>query len=92
MMLQRQLPVSFRTVASVAIHGTYSRQKTMNEIAPAGVKMLLSSENEDIPELLAITENVLMIASFAESPLKIPPMKYPVKVSPAAVVSTACTL
>ena len=68
MMLQRQLPVSFRTVASVAIHGTYSRQKTMNEIAPAGVKMLLSSENEDIPELLAITENVLMIASFAESP------------------------
>ncbi|MEI3518563.1 MAG: hypothetical protein V8R14_03815 [Clostridia bacterium] len=34
---------------------------------PAGVKMLLSSENEDIPELLAITENVLMIASFAES-------------------------
>ena len=68
MMLQRQLPVSFRTVASVAIHGTYSRQKTMNEIAPAGVKMLLSSENEGIPELLAITENVLMIASFAESP------------------------
>ena len=40
----------------------------MNEMAPAGVKMLLSSENEDVPELLAITENVLMIASFAESP------------------------
>ena len=68
MMLQRGVLVSFRTVASVAIHGTYSRQKIMNEIAPAGVKMLLSSENEDIPELLAITENVLMIASFAESP------------------------
>ena len=40
----------------------------MNEMAPAGVKMLLSSENEDVPELLAITENVLIIASFAERP------------------------
>lgn len=40
----------------------------MNDSAPTGVKVLLIIAKADIPEFSAITENVLIIASFAESP------------------------
>ena len=66
--LSRQLPVTFRTVHRVAIHGMYSRQKMRKENADRGVNISDSIVKRVWSETDDATTRVLITASLAVSP------------------------